>query len=382
MTLTRLFISTGDVSGEIHASNVIKTLQEKHPQVDIHGVGGQFMAQTGITLVAKHQQMGTFGLGFITAIPYHMQLGQKILRHLKTWKPQAVLLIDYGMFHLWLAPKIKAMGIKVYYYIPPQIWASRYGRIKKIKRGVDHVFCIFPFEEALYQKENVPVTFVGHPLVSALPPAPNLVEFCKANKLEPDKPIIGLFPGSRKGEVQSLLPAMLDALPLIESQTVTSYQFILAKSPAIPLAILEKHILPFRQKYPQISFAIIENQNHAILALSQAALVASGTVTLEAALYETPVVISYKLSWLAYQIGKRLVRLNHIGLPNILSETYSGFLPELLMSEVTGSNYAKAIEPFLRPSAQQEQAKAAFAQIKAKLGSRVAAEAVVDALMS
>jgi lipid-A-disaccharide synthase len=380
MTLKRLFVITGDASGDVHGSVLIRRLQADMPHLEIEAIGGEHIQQTGIPIFHPQQKLGVFGGKVFTAIPSHYMLGKKLLKHLKDWKPEAVLLIDYGMFNLWMAKQLKQLGIKVFYYIPPQVWASRKGRINTIKRYVDHVFCIFPFEKPLYESYGIPVTFVGHPVVEQLPPAPDKTAFCLTHGLDPDLPIVGIFPGSRKSEIKSLLPVMMKALSLIHQQAGRPVQFLLAKSPAVPEEIFKEAFSPVANIAGQVPFKVLIHENHAILALSQAALVASGTVTLEAALYHTPVVIAYRISRLGRFLFKRFSYVSHIGLPNLLCDDPAGFLPELLSENIRPEDLAEAIKPYLHESPQQATAEYHFTQIQKTLGDAPASLNLVKAL--
>ncbi len=377
MSLKRLFVITGDASGDVHGSFVIRRLQELAPEVEIEAIGGERIASTGIPLFYQQQKLGVLGAGVIGAIPRHYLLGKKLIHYLKTWKPDAVLLIDYGMFNLHIAKHLKKMGIKVFFYIPPQIWAAKGWRIKSIKRFVDHVFCIFPFEKTLYDTHQIPVTFVGHPLVEQLSPGADRNQFYQQHQLNPELPIISLFPGSRKSEIKSLLQPMIQALPLIQERSGQKFHFILAKSPAISDEVFNLALLAVKSVCDNLSFRIISHKNHEILSLSQAALASSGTVTLEAALYNVPVVIAYKLSWFAYVFFKKFCYVRHIGLPNLLSDKPEGFLPELMMDKVTPEHLANAIQPYLSETHERKEAESSFKHIKKMLGGEPASSNVV-----
>ena len=383
MKLKRVFIITGDASGDLHASHVIKQFQKKFPSVEIRAIGGSRMAATGVSIFHDQRHLGAFGMGVLTAIPSHYRLGSRLLKFLQTeWIPDLVLMVDYGIFNLWLAPKIKAMGIPVVYFIPPQIWASRRGRIKQIQKGVDKVCCIFPFEKAIYEEAGVSAVFVGHPVAEELPPAPNRAEFCRKFGLDCDRPIIGLFPGSRRGEVKSLLPSMLSAIPLISERMSERPQFILAQSDAVPDELVVSILRKYSALLAQYDFTRMLHANYAILALSRTAIVASGTVTLESALYQTPVVITYQLSKIAQYLFKRFSYVQYVGLPNLLIPGAKAFLPELIMSHIPAESIASAVEPFLSDTASYLHARDSMKQIKMMMDVKApASENVVNALI-
>lgn len=365
----RLLIISGDPSGDYHAANVVKALRALNPDVQVVAVGGEHLKALGVELISDQSQMARVGLGSVWGAPYHYFLGKKILKFADDFKPDAVLHIDYGVFNLYMAKQLKARGFKTFYYIPPQVWASRPGRIQKIKKAIDHVFCIFPFEEQLYQRNDIPVTFVGHPLVGQLPPKADKTEFCTRYGLDPSRPIIALFPGSRSMEINYLLTPMIESTQLIRQQ-LPQAQFILAKA---------SHLKADFFKDVPNDIQVIAGENHATLSLSDAIIAASGTVTLEAALYGTPMVIVYRGSALAYQIAIRLCRLPYIGLPNVLcsipdinnpkQNIQPPTFPEFWQDDVNAKTITESLMPLLN-RAHENPAFAALEKVKQDLTSK------------
>jgi lipid-A-disaccharide synthase len=365
----RLFIITGDYSGDVHGAKVAEALRRLQPKLEIAAVGGSHLKAQGVHLLSDQSAMGRVGFGSVVGAPYHYFLGRRILSFLQDFQPDAILLIDYGVFNLHMAAQLKKRGYKVFYFIPPQVWASRKGRIRNIKAHVDHVFCIFPFEEALYREYGVPVTYVGHPLVGELPPAVDRHAFCAQVGLNPNHPIIGIFPGSRKLEIDYLLKEIMGSLLLIRQQQPNA-QFVLAKAGSLNDAYFQKRFEEaLQQQSPGLRSAItvLENQNHAILSVADAAIAKSGTVTLEAALYGTPMIILYKMNALVFGFGRRFMYLPCLGLPNILTDPHHPFVPELLQSDANPPAIAKAITPLLDISSPQyAQQIAGFKTIQAQ----------------
>jgi lipid-A-disaccharide synthase len=367
---TKLFIITGDYSGDVHAARVAHALRKQEPDIQIEAVGGRNLQALGVPLFSDQSRMNRMGLGSVLGAPYHYFLGKRIIAHLKTFRPDAVLLIDYGVFNLIMAREIKKLGIPVFYFIPPQVWASRKGRISKIKASVDHVFCIFPFEEPLYQSHGIPVTYVGHPLIGELPPAANRVAFCQSHGLNPNQPLIGIFPGSRKMEIDYLLKDIIGSLSIIR-QSCPNAQFVLAQAPSLKPEFFEtrlKEALNSLSETERNALApvlkIVENENQAVLSVSDALIAKSGTTTFEASLYRTPMVIMYKGHPLAYQLAIRLCYLPCIGLPNIVTDMDNPPVPELWQKAVNPAQIAHAILPLLDPQSPEVQAQhAAFEKI-------------------
>ena len=363
----RLFILTGDYSGDMHAANVVKALREQQPDLEIAAVGGQHLEAQGVQLLSDQSQMGRVGSGSILGAPYHYFLGKRILKFLDEFRPDAVLLIDYGVFNLYMAQHLKKRGIPVYYFIPPQVWATRKGRIKKIKAFVDHVFCIFPFEEKLYQEHGIPVTYVGHPLVGQLPPPASREAFCKAHGLKQNVPIVGLFPGSRKMEVDYLLKPMIQSVPIIQREAPHA-EFVVAQAGSLDPAFFQERLDAALQSVPHYNrpkVTVVQNQNHALLSVSDVTVLASGTVTLEAALYRTPMILIYKLQPLIYQIAIRIMYLPCMGLPNILTDMKHPIVPELWQDAANPKGIAEAVKPlFDATTPQWIRQKAGFDNIR------------------
>lgn len=388
MSLKRVFIVTGDASADVHASHVVTALRERQPDIEVQAIGGEKLAELGVPLL--HDQrigMSVMGLSMFGAIPFHYQLGKRLIAFLKDWHPDAVLLIDYGVFNLWLAKALKKLGIKVCYYIPPQLWASRRHRLKTIQRYVDRVFCIFPFEETLYKEAGVPVTFVGHPLLESLPAPPDREAQCREWGLDPSKPIVGVFPGSRLSEIKWLMQAMIRALPLIREKAGSDIQFVLAKSGALKDDAFNQVMAPVKHIADAVDLKIVTQQNHAVLGLSKAILAASGTVTLEAALYGVPSVISYRGLITTYWVFKLLCYVNNIGLPNLLiaglsADASARVLPELWMDQANPVGYCEAILPFLSDSPENNQVRHQLADLKYRLGQSTASVSVAEGILA
>jgi lipid-A-disaccharide synthase len=374
----KLFIVSGDYSGDLHGAAVATAWQAQGGQVA--GVGGPNMAEAGVSLIADQHRMGRIGpLDALMGIPYHYQLGRRILAHLAQHPADGVLLIDYGGFNLRLAQALKKAGHRVFYFIPPQLWASRAGRMRFLQQAVEHVFCIFPFEVDLYQRHGVPVTFVGHPLAGALPPPVSKAEFCQKYGLDATRPLVGFFPGSRRLEMEHLLRPMLASARALQANGA---QVVFSKAPSLPDA--RYHAL--WAEAGGLAAPIVELDSRGLLSAADAVVVASGTITLEAALYGTPTVLLYKGPALLYPIFRRICQLPCIGLPNILTDMAHPIVPELLQHAVTHESILWALKPLLdSQSVPYERAMAGFGQIQAELapvGGQTAATNVAQKLMT
>lgn len=391
--LRHIVMVAGDPSGDHHGARVIHALKALNPDIKITGIGGPEMAHAGQIQSDNQSQMGRIGLGSFLAIPQHWAIGQRLLNLLQTNPPQVVLHIDYGMFNLWLAGQIKRRfpTIKTCHYIPPQVWASRRGRIKKIKRVMDHICCIFPFEQSLYEENNIPVTYVGHPLAGQLPEPTEKNTFFAQQDFNENQPLIALFPGSRKAELDYHLAPMLHAVLKLNEQR--KYE---NKSPVQVGIAIASHFnqLELQQRIHTIlngfsvssplQIKLIPNTSrHDLQALADAAIVKSGTSTLETALYETPMTIVYKSHWLAGVIAKRLAYYPVLGLPNILVDPYHPIVTELLMEEMTAENIARELSTLLDPtSLAYQKAKQGYQVIKQAMPNKPAAANVAQALLA
>lgn len=307
----KYYIISGEASGDLHGSNLMKALIEQDSNAKIRFWGGDLMEQAGGVLV-KHYKDLAF-MGFVEVI---LNLFT-ILRNIKlckqdilSFKPDVLILIDYPGFNMRIANFAKKHGIKVHYYISPQIWAWKENRIKKIKKDVDEMYVILPFEKDFYEnKHHFPVHFVGHPLFDAIANRQkiNEIKFKETYGLT-NKPIIALLPGSRKQEIKKMLSVMLK-MPA----KFLEYQFVIAGAPSQDYEFYKQFINSENVKF-------ISNKTYDLLSVSYAALVTSGTATLETALFKVPEVVCYKGSWISYQIGKRLIKLKFISLVNLIMD--------------------------------------------------------------
>ncbi|HSP12809.1 MAG TPA: lipid-A-disaccharide synthase [Salegentibacter sp.] len=307
----KYYLIAGEASGDLHASNLMKALKEKDPNAEFRFWGGDLMEEQGGDLVMHYRELAFMGFAEVIANL------KTILRNINFCKedisqfqPDVIIFVDYPGFNMRIAKWAKEEGFRTHYYISPQIWAWKENRIKAIKRDIDQMYVILPFEKQFYEeKHNFPVHFVGHPLIDAILDQ-NLVDpekFKKEHQLN-DKPIIALLPGSRKQEITKMLEIMLSITP-----DFPDYQFIIAGAPSQDVDFYQGFI-----KKNQVK--LVMNKTYEILSLSHAALVTSGTATLETALFKVPEVVCYKGSFISYHIAKQIVKLDYISLVNLIME--------------------------------------------------------------
>lgn len=372
--MKKLFIVTGEYSGDIHASHVAKALQELNPDIEIEGVGGENLRNAGVKLFSDQKKMGAVGLTPKIVLD-HFTLGKRIVDYLvKDFKPDAVLLIDYGVFNLNISKFLKKAGIKVFYYIPPQVWASRKWRINTIKKNIDEVLCIFPFEKAMYESYGIKTHYCGHPLVSQLAPKADKNDFFEKHRLDKNKKLVSIFPGSRVFELKHLMKVFIKTAEDLQKKH-PDLQFCISHAPNLSDDVYDKYL-------KKTDFKVIKGENQALLSVSDALILASGTVALEAALYQTPMIIAYRGPYLFYLIYLIVRCIKRVSLPNIIADKY--IVPEILQSKVTVSNITYQIEKLLYDKDYRENNIMELGGVKSllsdKISSQEAAKLIADAL--
>ncbi len=330
-SLKKVFIITGETSGDKHASGVARELFALNPDIQIEAVGGDNLKKAGVKLFSDQKKMGAMGLT-PSVIFNHILLGAKIVNYLKNvFKPDLVLLVDYGAFNLAISKRLKKAGIKTFYFIPPQIWASRKWRLNTVKKNIDKVLTIFPFEGEMYDKAGVNNEYVGHPLIKELPQKEDKTTFFKRYGLDLNKKLISIFPGSRIFEIKYLLKIFLAAARLIE-KTRDDVQFVVSHANNLDEETFKKFNCPYKS---------IKGENHALLSVSDALILASGTVALEAALYKTPMIIAYRGPLFFYLVYLVVRSIKKACLVNII--TGKDIVPEFLMFDAKPKKIADKI---------------------------------------
>lgn len=372
MEKQKLFVVTGELSGDKHASLVVKSLLEKRDDIEIEAIGGENLKSLGIKLFVDHSQAHMSAMGLTPKILFdHLTLGKRLVDYLKNeYKPDLVLLIDYGGFNLNISKFLKKVGIKVYYYIPPQIWASRKWRIKTVKNNISKVMTIFPFEKEMYEAEGIDAQFVGHPLVSQLPQKADRNYVFEKYGLDKDKKLISIFPGSRVFELQNLMDTFLKSAELI-SKKRDDVQFVIAQADSLKDDVFKRYL-------GGTSIKVIKNDNYSLLSVSDALMLASGTVALEAALYETPMIISYKGPWIAYLVYRLVRCIDRVCLPNIIMD--KDIVPELLQAESNPNVISSALLKILEDDDYRNSMVQDLSKVRAVLSQHESAKEVAQIL--
>ncbi len=355
-----ILIIAGEKSGDIHAGNLVSEILKYDNTLKFYGIGGEKMKKAGVELLYHIKDMAF--LGFIEVIkhlPFIRRVFKNMSKSLDKRNPDLVILVDYPGFNIRFAKKAKNRNIPVVYYISPQVWAWNKKRVDTIAKRISKMVVIFPFEVELYKSKGVDVSFIGHPLKDIVKPTCSKKDFFKQQDLDLSKPTICLLPGSRKQEVQRILPKMIKGLSILRKK-IPQLQGIIAM-----VDTLDKRIYLSIVKDEKIS--LITNKTYDVINHSDAAMVASGTATLETAILETPMVILYKMSFFSYLIGKSLVKLDNFGLVNIVAKKM--IAPELLQHQVTGKNIAEKIYPLLIDDKRISNLKKELKQVNKLLGS-------------
>lgn len=354
----RILIVAGEASGDLLGAHLAKALLARQPTIKLIGMGGAQMHAAGVEILIDAHKLAVVGVWEVLKHLGDILSAMRTLKKLfNTNPPDLVIFIDYPGLNLRMAKHAKRAGIKVLYYVSPQIWAWRYGRIKKIKRYVDRMAVLLAFEEKLYQKENMPVSFVGHPLVDIATPTLARTAVAAQFQLDTHKPIIALFPGSRHSEISRLMPVMMSTVKLIKQQ-IPDAQFVLPLASSLVHDDLHEYLIPDIQ--------IIKNNTYNLLSLCNAAITASGTATLEIALQQVPMVIIYKVSSLTYWLGKKLIDVPYIGLCNLVAEEKVAL--ELIQHHVIADTIAHETVRLVRERVYRQEVLQKLVLVKTKLG--------------
>lgn len=358
----KLAVVAGEASGDLHASEVVRELKKLRPGLETFGIGGDLLKAEGTELLHHANELGIVGLFNVARhLPKFWRIYKELIERIAAERPDAVLLVDFAEFNMRVAKACSERGIHVVYYISPQLWAWRQGRVRHVAKYVDRMIVIFPFEEEFYREHDVAVTYVGHPLVEQLADV-------KRPPQQRDVLRIALMPGSRKGEVLSLLPAMLDAVEILRRERPVEAYVI--QAPTISREKIERIM---RERGVEVT--ILAHDRGEGLAAADVALTSSGTATLEAAVLGTPCVVMYRLSRLNYVMARLLVKVPHFSLINIVAGR--DVVPELIQSEVNGERIADEVRKLVAPE-RYEKLREELASVRTRLGEAGASRRVAE----
>ena len=353
----RFLIVAGEASGDLHAARLVEALQRLGP-CRLQGVAGPALRAAGVEPLVAMEQLAVLGFAEVPArLPALLRARSRLLKALETFAPDAVVLVDYPGFNLRLGPELKRRGARVFYYIAPQVWAWHPERARAMARWVDHLAVVFPFEEPLFRDAGVKTTFVGHPLMDELVPEVDEARFRAELGLAPGQRVLGLLPGSRPQELERHLGVLVAATRRLAAERPDLIG-VLPLAPGLEAAALGRRDLA--------QVRVVRGRVRATQAYADACAVASGTATLETALFGTPLVVLYRTGRLNYAIARRLVRLSHVGLPNIVAG--GEVAPELLQRDLTPEALAAALAPWLDDPAAAQAQRRGLAVVRERLG--------------
>ena len=369
-----LIIISGEASGDMRAAGLARAIKELDPSIKLSGIGGEHMRAASVECFADITELAVIGIvEVLKNFNRIKRVFEQTLQHIDNTRPDAVILVDYPGFNLRLAQKIKERKIKVIYYISPQVWAWREKRVLTIKRLVDRMIVLFPFEATIYAKYGMKVDYTGHPLVDEIIVQHSQTEVLKSLGLSASKTTIGIMPGSRAKEVERHLPCMLESAKILFKQN-NERQFILLKASSIPLKLIEKILLA----YKDLPIKIFDSSTYEGINAMDACIVASGTATLECALLKKPMVIIYKTSWLTYAIAKSVIKIPYIGLVNIVAG--KKIAEELIQNDANPQQIANALESAMHHPNIIEELTAVKTALGASGASMRAARVVLEEL--
>ncbi len=369
-------LSCGEASGDLYAGALVRALNAREP-VEVFGFGGEQMRAAGADMVGDYRGFSVTGLTeALSVVRRSWAMLGTLTEAARTRRPDVFVAIDFPDFNFRLLPRIKALGIPIVYYISPQLWAWRPGRLKTIKKYVDRMLVIFPFEEAIYRDAGIPVTFVGHPLIDIAVPQRSREMTCRAAGLDPSKPVVALLPGSRPNELRLLTPVLVEAARRLSS-SLPGVQFLVARAPSLDdelFAALEG------LRTEGISLGVVPDAADDVLAAADVVVTASGTATVQTALHGRPMVIVYRVSPLTYAIGKRVVTLPHYGMVNLVSGR--AIVTELIQDDCTPERVSEETRILLTDQARASVMRHDLTEVVRRLGGAGASERAADAVLS
>ncbi len=369
----RVMVSSGEASGDLYAGALVSALRARVPHLEAFGLGSERFAAAGGELVGDFHGLSVTGLvEAVRILPQSWAMYRRLVDVARERRPDALVVIDYPDFNFRLMAAVRKLGVPIIYYVSPQLWAWRPGRIMTMKALVDLVLPIFPFEEALYRREGIPVRFVGHPLIDLAVVHESRDVFLRGLGLNPAWPTVAVLPGSRRNELHRLVPVLATAVPRIQSHG-GPVQFVVARAPNLP----DSFFVPFLGSGAAIR--IVEGRTDDVLAASDVVVTASGTATVQTALHGKPMVVVYRLAPMTYRLGKPLVKVDMYSMVNLVAG--ERVVPELIQDECTPETVSREVSSLLTDEARASQMRDALATVRARLGEPGASGRAADAII-
>ncbi|HET9361902.1 MAG TPA: lipid-A-disaccharide synthase [Vicinamibacterales bacterium] len=368
-------ISCGEASGDMYAGALATELRRRAPEAEIFGFGGRRLQAAGGHLIGDYGPFAVTGLTeAVRVFPRSFAMLRRLIDAARELRPNAFVAIDFPDFNFKLMAAIRRLGIPIIYYISPQLWAWRPGRMDTMKAYVDRVLVIFPFEEALYQQAGVAVQFVGHPLVDMSHPGQERSAFLAERGLDPAAPTVALLPGSRRNELERIVPVVSAAVPIIRAR-VPNAQFVVACAPNLPDALFARLV----NDQPDARLVLVRDRTDDVLAASDVVITASGTATIQCVLHERPMVVVYRVSPLTYRLGKPFIKVDTFAMPNLVAGRR--IVPELIQDDFTPERTANEALALLTDPARHAAMRDALADVRQQLGPPGASGRAADAVL-
>ncbi len=369
----RVMLSCGEASGDLYAGALVEALRARDPRLDVFGLGGDRFKNAGARLIGDFHTLSVTGLvEALRVLPDSYSMYRRLVDAARREQPDVLVLIDYPDFNFRLMAAVRRLGVPIVYYVSPQLWAWRAGRIQTMKALVDRVLPIFPFEESLYRDQGMDVRFVGHPLIDLIELQETRDALVARLDLDPTRPIVALLPGSRRNELHRLVPVLAAAVPRIASSVVGT-QFVVARAPRLP----DSFFAPFHGV--GASVRVVEGQTDDVLAASDVVVTASGTATVQAALHGKPMVVVYRLSPMTYKLGKPLVRVPMYSMVNLVAG--ERIVEELIQEACTPEAVSRETVELLTNADRVAEMKEQLALVKQRLGGSGASGRAADAVL-
>ncbi len=372
----QVMIVTGEASGDMHGARLVRSMLERNPELSFCGMGGDELAAAGVEILYDAAKLAVVGLTEVISHLGDILAARKaLIQRMKSNPPDLLILLDYPDFNLLLAARAKKLGIPIFYYISPQVWAWRKGRTKKIGRLADRIGVILPFEKDFYAGYGVTVDFVGHPLMDGVQTTMTRKEFLEQQTVAADHTIIGLLPGSRSKEIRNLLPDFLEVAKKLKDSLETDCTFLIPKASTVPLSLLYENGLAEYEN--QLDIRVIDKNRYDLMGACTAVVAASGTVTLELAILGIPTVVTYRVSPRTYRLGRLLVRnVEFFSLVNLIGGRR--IIPELLQDEVTPQAIADQLAPLLHDQESRRKVLMGLKEVRERLGKPGASDRAAD----
>jgi lipid-A-disaccharide synthase len=363
-----VMIIAGEASGDLHGARLVSAMLTKEPELSFCGMGGKELAAVGVELLFEAKRIAVVGIAeVVTHLPDIFRAQKTLKARMKEDRPDLLILIDFPDFNFMLAKYAKKLGIPIYYYISPQVWAWRPGRVATLKKLVDKIGVILPFEEQFFRDRGVAASYVGHPLLDSVQSDCSKVTFCNEHTIDPNSLLIGLLPGSRKKEIASLLPVLLQTAQKVQNESAKKVVFLLPVASTLSKEeVLANGVIEYGKG---LELQLITENRYDMMAACDAALVVSGTVTLELALLDTPMVVFYKVSPATYRIGKLFLNKNlkYFSLVNLIAD--DAVVPELSQENVNPDNLYAELSPLLLEGSRKEKMLDGLALVRERMGT-------------